>query len=235
MRQLRRGGSIRVLAGLAMLGLGGMAGLTMASGTGSAPNGEPTSATVPPVHFASEWDVVAATPLPAWFDAIRSSDVHQLALLNLNPSDPEAAVPAALPEAEPAEPAAGPVLASASATPEIPKPTARPKKANAAPTHNVLNDAQIASIKQRLRLTRDQEAYWPAVEAALREIAWNKAQRARRQTVAQSAQAIDVNSPPVQKLKSAAFPLLMSFSDEQKQEVRELVQVIGLGKLAQQF
>jgi hypothetical protein len=152
----------------------------------------------------------------------------------------------------------GPMLASASATPamlkgpagdmpvrtsaapETPKPAPAPRPKKAAPpppSHNVLNDAQITSIKQRLHLTPDQEAYWPAVEAALREIEWNKRARAHAQTVAQagSAQAIDVNSPPVQRLKSAAFPLLMSFNEGQKQEVRELVQVIGLGKLAQQF
>ena len=31
----------------------------------------------------------------------------------------------------------------------------------------VLNDAQIASIKTRLKLTNEQQEMWPAVEAAL--------------------------------------------------------------------
>ena len=38
----------------------------------------------------------------------------------------------------------------------------------------MLNDAQIASIKQRLKLTAEQERMWPAVEAALRKIVYTK-------------------------------------------------------------
>ncbi len=198
----------------------------------SAPNPEAAPVTAPvaviETRFAAEFDQ-AALPPPAWFLALR--DEENLRAAHFHPYQTEVAPPAPEPAAERM------MLASASATPEIPKPPARPKKASAPASNNVLNDAQIASIKQRLRLTRDQEAYWPAVEEALREIAWNKKARAHNQRVVQgdNGQAIDVNSPPVQKLKSAAFPLLMSFSSEQKQEVRELVHVIGLGKLAQEF
>jgi hypothetical protein len=39
----------------------------------------------------------------------------------------------------------------------------------------------------------------------------------------------------VQDLKSAAIPLLMSFSSEQKDEVRNLAHVMGLDQLASQF
>ena len=46
------------------------------------------------------------------------------------------------------------------------KPAAAPR---AAPTRPgaLLNDAQIASIKSRLKLTPEQQRHWPAVEAAL--------------------------------------------------------------------
>ena len=44
----------------------------------------------------------------------------------------------------------------------------------------MLDDAQIASIKERLHLTPDQQQMWPAVEAALRNIAYTRAQQARR-------------------------------------------------------
>ena len=47
--------------------------------------------------------------------------------------------------------------------------------------------------------------------------------------------AIDPDSVPVQRLKSAAFPLIMSLSDEQKQEVRTMVRLMGLENLASQF
>ncbi len=42
----------------------------------------------------------------------------------------------------------------------------------------MLDDAQIASIKERLHLTPDQEQMWPAVEAALRNIAYTRVQDA---------------------------------------------------------
>jgi hypothetical protein len=98
----------------------------------------------------------------------------------------------------------------------------------------MLNDAQIASIKQRLHLTPDQEQMWPAVEAALRNIAYSRAQQARlRGAAAAQTAAIDPNA--VQGLKSAAVPLILSFNSEQKEEVRNIVHVMGLDQLASQF
>jgi hypothetical protein len=50
----------------------------------------------------------------------------------------------------------------------------KPKVANKPPpqkSYALLSDMQIASIKQRLRLSSDQEYYWPAVERALRAVA----------------------------------------------------------------
>jgi hypothetical protein len=101
----------------------------------------------------------------------------------------------------------------------------------------VLNDAQIASIKSRLHLSPDQEQMWPAVEAALRNIAYAKAQDARRRSApgSTSVATLDPDSAEVQGLKSAAVPLIMSFSDEQKNEVRSLAHVMGLDKLAAEF
>jgi len=101
----------------------------------------------------------------------------------------------------------------------------------------LLNDAQIASIRTRLHLTPDQESMWPAVEAALRNIAYAKAQVARRHSDDGRADlaALDPDSAAVQGLKSAAVPLIMSFSEEQKSEVRSLAHVMGLDKLASEF
>jgi len=101
----------------------------------------------------------------------------------------------------------------------------------------VLNDAQIASIKERLHLTADQEEMWPAVEAALRNLAYTRAREARRKSEPAGAQlaSTDPNSTEVQGLKSAAIPLLMSFNTEQKDEVRNLAHVMGLDQLASQF
>jgi hypothetical protein len=98
------------------------------------------------------------------------------------------------------------------------------------PTDKVLNDAQITSIKSRLKLTPDQQRYWPGVEAALRNITYKK-DGSRSGKMA----AVDPNSPAVQQLKSAAIPLIMSFSDAQKDEVRQLARLMGLEQVAASF
>jgi hypothetical protein len=99
----------------------------------------------------------------------------------------------------------------------------------------VLNDAQIASIKVRLHLTPDQERMWQSVEAALRSIAYAKARDANQRGAAVVVASLDPDSAEVQDLKSAAVPLIMSFSDEQKNEVRNLAHVMGLDRLASEF
>jgi len=100
----------------------------------------------------------------------------------------------------------------------------------------VLNDAQIASIKERLHLTPDQEQMWPAVESALRNVAYTHQQQPRSHSApASSTQTAAIDPEAVQNLKSAAVPLIMSFNSEQKDEVRNLVHVMGLDQLASQF
>ena len=111
------------------------------------------------------------------------------------------------------------------------KPHVAPRVANR-PGY-MLDDAQIASIKQRLHLSADQERMWPAVEVALRNIAFARARDARQRGVQPGV--VDPNSAEVQDLKSAAIPLLMSFSDQQKDEVRSLAHVMGVDQLATQF
>jgi hypothetical protein len=97
-------------------------------------------------------------------------------------------------------------------------------------TNNVLNDAQIASIKTRLKLTPDQQRNWPAVEAALRNITYKKDAKSGSKLA-----SVDPNSQAVQDLKNAAIPLIMSFSDAQKDEVRTLARLMGLEQVAQSF
>jgi hypothetical protein len=147
---------------------------------------------------------------------------------------------------EPAAPAARPdnaggVPAVAKHAVPPPRPASQsPAGQNAAnqgpasPSNAVLNNAQIASIKERLKLSSYQIGLWPPVESALRDIAWQGHGDAGRK-VASNARGIDPNSVPVQRLKSAAFPLIMSLSDDQKQEVRTMVRLMGLENLASQF
>jgi hypothetical protein len=113
-----------------------------------------------------------------------------------------------------------------------PHPAAPPSASNA-----VLNAAQIASIKERLKLTSYQSQLWPPVESALRDISYQGRPDASGRKLAANAKGgtIDPNSVPVQRLKSAAFPLIMSLSEDQKQEVRTMVRLMGLENLASQF
>jgi hypothetical protein len=136
----------------------------------------------------------------------------------------------------------------ASAEQALPQPAPAAKRPNgikpaAAVVHNrddraaglMLNDAQIASIKTRLHLTADQEQMWPAVEAALRNIAYTRSREANRRSAPANTQVASADAVDVRDLKSAAIPLIMSFNSEQKDEVRNLAHVMGLDQLATQF
>ena len=91
----------------------------------------------------------------------------------------------------------------------------------------MLRDNQIATIKERLKLTASQEAYWPAVETALRGVLREVYEAKKR-----GGANIDANNAEVQKLKYEAMPLLLQMREEQKREVRQLAHVIGLADVA---
>jgi hypothetical protein len=118
--------------------------------------------------------------------------------------------------------------------PQAPPPPAKPKITAKPPVQKpyaLLSDAQIASIKERLKLSASQEAYWPAVENALRAVA-RKIHATRQSDPAGAAALIDPEAAEVQQLKSAAMPLLFQLREDQKREVRTLARLIGLEKVA---
>lgn len=140
---------------------------------------------------------------------------------------------------EPAWPAADGVAPTAG-TPEGQESTrhGEPPKAQrpSARSPNVVNDAMIASIRRRLKLTAEQEKLWPPVEAALRKIVYTRAaMNPQHGQPGGSTAYIDPTSPEVQELKSVALPLLTRLNDEQKREVRMLAFVMGLEAVASQF
>lgn len=114
---------------------------------------------------------------------------------------------------------------------EPPKPKSAAKPAPQK-SYALLSDAQIAGIKERLKLSSAQEAYWPAVESALRAVA--RKIHATRQAAPAGA-PIDPDAAEVQQLKSAAMPLLVQLREDQKREVRTLARLIGLEKVASQI
>ena len=116
--------------------------------------------------------------------------------------------------------------------PQKPKPVAKPA---AAKPYALLSDVQIAGIKERLRLSSDQEYYWPAVENALRAVARKIHSTRHADPHVAGAAPIDPDSAEVQQLKSAAMPLLFQLREDQKQEVRTLARLIGLEKVAAQI
>lgn len=101
-------------------------------------------------------------------------------------------------------------------------------------TYALLSDAQIAAIKGRLNLSSGQEAYWPAVEDALRRVA-KKIYETRQAKPNAGGAPIDPDSAEVQQLKSAAMPLLFQLREDQKREVRSLARIIGLDAVAAQI
>jgi hypothetical protein len=123
--------------------------------------------------------------------------------------------------AEPAEP-------PAPAAPPKPKVAAKPPVQK---PYALLSDAQIASIKERLKLSSSQESYWPAVENALRAVA-RKIHATRQADPSGAGAIIDPEAAEVQQLKSAAMPLLFQLREDQKREVRMLARLIGLEKVA---
>jgi hypothetical protein len=120
--------------------------------------------------------------------------------------------------------------------PAAPLAPPKPKLARPAPqkSYALLSDAQIAGIKERLRLSSAQESYWPAVESALRAIA-RKIHATRQADPGATGAPIDPDAEEVQQLKSAAMPLLFQLREDQKQEVRTLARIIGLEKVAAQI
>jgi hypothetical protein len=173
--------------------------------------------------------------------ANRESKQDRLAVASSAPASPETPQMADLSEplrqtlayGTPADIEA-PLIAAPTAMPPA-SPT--PKLANKpAPqkTYALLSDVQIAGIKERLRLSSDQEYYWPAVENALRAVA--RKIHATRQADPHATDApIDPDAAEVQQLKSAAMPLLFQLREDQKQEVRTLARLIGLEKVAAQI
>jgi len=101
-------------------------------------------------------------------------------------------------------------------------------------SYALLSDVQIAGIKERLKLSSSQEAYWPAVEGALRAVA-RKIHETRQANPRATGAPIDPDCAEVQQLKSAAMPLLFQLREDQKREVRTLAHLIGLDEVASQI
>jgi hypothetical protein len=178
-------------------------------------------------------------PITNW-----ENKTDKLAVARLAPA-PVALPPAVLPVSEPLRLAFAsttadldaPNITTPPATPLVPLAPPKPKLAGKPPpqkSYALLSDAQIAGIKERLKLSSSQESYWPAVESALRAVA-RKIHETRQANPHATGAPIDPDSAEVQQLKSAAMPLLFQLREDQKREVRSLAHLIGLDEVASQI
>jgi hypothetical protein len=112
---------------------------------------------------------------------------------------------------------------STSALPGLPHPVTDVAKetrpyADPAARDAFFNEGQIIGIRERLNLTREQERHWPAVERALRGVAFRKTR--------DGAKALDPGS--VERLQVAAREFVKHLNEAQKREVQLLANVVGL-------
>jgi hypothetical protein len=225
MRGRSRGISRSVLACLAILGGAGVGGLVAGFNARAGLSPQPSSTVVAAIADMAPSDTVSLRFPADWAEAAVEPVSRMLALASadsgitlFSPRPTYAATDAdaqAMVEAKPKPTtAAAPAkvaLASASAKPAKPRSSA------------VLNDSQIAGIKKRLNLTPEQERYWPAVEAELRKMEYNKKSEGGGRVA-----SVDMSKVDVEGLKSAGFPLVMSFSDDQRRELKSLAHLLGL-------
>jgi hypothetical protein len=121
------------------------------------------------------------------------------------------------------------IAAAARAVIEFGLPQVEPEKPREEPTNILLNDAQIAALKERLELTAKQEQHWPAVETALRAYVMKQyeLQKKRPRVVIQP----DLESAEVQNLQAAAADLFASLDGRQKARIRVLAGMVGLADI----
>lgn len=106
-------------------------------------------------------------------------------------------------------------------------------------SESILSFSQVTRLKAALRLTAAQEQLWVPVEQAFREI--SQAQEAgNSQGFVQglkhrAAAVIGLNALTLRRLASAAYPLIRSLNEEQKQSGLAFARSAGLESVAAAF
>jgi hypothetical protein len=95
-------------------------------------------------------------------------------------------------------------------------------------------EINIARVKSALKLTPEQLGSWAAIESTLVTIAREQAQHVSdvAQPVSRRVVAIMLNNTTVNRLASAAMPLIKTLNADQKKAAQELAHQIGLGAYA---
>jgi hypothetical protein len=99
---------------------------------------------------------------------------------------------------------------------------------------------RISQFKASLRLTPDQERFWPPVEAAIRDaVAQYQAEDARANGLVQwmstQAHAASGDAPYIRRAIAVAQPLIKTLDPEQKRDGMKSAKSMGLGSFAAAF
>jgi hypothetical protein len=115
----------------------------------------------------------------------------------------------------------------------------RESRVEAVKTEASMTLAQIGRLKSVLKLSAEQEVLWPAIERAFREIsvAQEEAGVAQGfvQRVKNKAASVGLNALAMRRLAAAAYPLIRTLSEEQKQSGLVFARSTGLDKIAAAF
>ncbi len=90
----------------------------------------------------------------------------------------------------------------------------------------------IARVKRMLKLTDEQKAYWPPVEAALRGLARRQAAQETAglvRRISHRVVSVVLDGVAIKRLAAAARPLIATLRDDQKQVALAMAQEMGLG------
>jgi hypothetical protein len=100
----------------------------------------------------------------------------------------------------------------------------------------VLTEAHISQARQVLRLTAEQEKYWPAVEAALRHLVQHRSQDdgsgGMLSRIGNRAAGAASAAMGIKRVWAAAQPLIRVLDEDQKRSAMAMVHSLGIGKLA---
>lgn len=101
-----------------------------------------------------------------------------------------------------------------------------------------MSAVQVSRLKSVLKLSAAQEQLWPAIEAAFREI-HDSQEGVVAQGIVQGLKngtaSIGLNALAMRRLASAAYPLIRTLSEEQKQSGLAFARSAGLSQVAAAF
>lgn len=100
---------------------------------------------------------------------------------------------------------------------------------------SALTQVNVSRIKAALKLTPEQQTYWPPIESVLRELQREQGDQQANvgfiRRVSSRVVSIMLNSTATARLAAAARPLVKMLSDEQRQIAISLAQEMGLGPM----